>query len=45
MFNKVDLLGFEPRLTDPETAVLPLHHKSERWFAAQKYNKYFLRAS
>lgn len=24
----VDLLGFEPRQADPETAVLPLHHKS-----------------
>ena len=24
----VDLLGFEPRQTDPESVVLPLHHKS-----------------
>ena len=23
-----DLLGFEPRQTDPESVVLPLHHKS-----------------
>lgn len=28
-FRVVDLPGFEPRQADPETAVLPLHHKSE----------------
>ena len=26
--HKVVLLGFEPRQADPETAVLPLHHKT-----------------
>ena len=24
----VDLLGFEPRLTEPKSAVLPLHNRS-----------------
>lgn len=28
----VDLPGFEPRQADPETAVLPLHHKSVVYF-------------
>ena len=27
-FYNVVLLGFEPRQADPETAVLPLHHKT-----------------
>ena len=27
-YNNVVLLGFEPRLADPETAVLPLHHRT-----------------
>lgn len=28
----VVLLGFEPRQADPETAVLPLHHKTVEIF-------------
>jgi hypothetical protein len=27
-FLFVDLLGFEPRQTEPKSVVLPLHHKS-----------------
>ncbi len=32
IIKTVVLLGFEPRQADPETAVLPLHHKTESCF-------------
>jgi hypothetical protein len=28
LVKEVDLLGFEPRLAGPESAVLPLHNRS-----------------
>lgn len=32
----VVLLGLEPRQTEPESAVLPLHHRTIVWNAAAK---------
>ncbi len=32
----VDLPGFEPRLTEPKSVVLPLHHRSVVYFGTAK---------
>ena len=44
----VVLPGFEPRQADPETAVLPLHHKTmvvDVYLGCQNYNKFSFRQS
>lgn len=41
----VDLPGLEPRLTEPKSAVLPLHHRSIPNFRVAKVESFLLLAN